>query len=138
MAKMLQLRWTRIETQNGIWFDSNRVILNGVCGIHVEMKGQGNDITAMQSMTGDKYVSCFQDYFGDLWDKIIPHPGIGQTMKFRVNRLPDYAIIRGDVEDGGDVDPDNPEIPMNTFCGSKGEPFRGSDTELFLGKQMIN
>ncbi len=138
MAKMLQLRWTRIETQNGIWFDSNRVILHGICGIHVEMKGQGNDITAMQSMTGDKYVSCFQDYFGDLWDKIIPHPGIGQTMKFRVNRLPDYAIIMGDVEDGGDVDPDNPEIPMNTFCGSEGEPFRGSDTELFLGKQMIN
>lgn len=138
MAKMLQLRWTRIETQNGIWFDSNRVILNGVCGIHVEMKGKRNDITAMQSMTGDKYVSCFQDYFGDLWDKIIPHPGIGQTMKFRVNRLPDYAIIMGDVEDGGDVDPDNPEIPMNTFCGSEGEPFRGSDTELFLGKQMIN
>lgn len=138
MAKMLQLRWTRIETQNGIWFDSNRVILHGICGIHVEMKGKGNDITAMQSMTGDKYVSCFQDYFGDLWDKIIPHPGIGQTMKFRVNRLPDYAIIMGDVEDGGDVDPDNPEIPMNTFCGSEGEPFRGSDTELFLGKQMIN
>ena len=138
MAKMLQLRWTRIETQNGIWFDSNRVILHGICGIHVEMKGQGNDITAMQSMTGDKYVSCFQDYFGDLWDKIIPHPGIGQTMKFRVNRLPDYAIIRGDVEDGGDVSPDNPEIPMNAFCGSEGEPFRGNNTELFLGKQPIN
>lgn len=138
MAKMLQLRWTRIETQNGIWFDSNRVILHGICGIHVEMKGQGNDITAMQSMTGDKYVSCFQDYFGDLWDKIIPHPGIGQTMKFRVNRLPDYAIIRGDVEDGGDVDPDNPEILMNAFCGSEGEPFRGNNTELFLGKQPIN
>lgn len=138
MAKMLQLRWTRIETQNGIWFDSNRVILHGICGIHVEMKGQGNDITAMQSMTGDKYVSCFQDYFGDLWDKIIPHPGIGQTMKFRVNRLPDYAIIRGDVEDGGDVDPDNPEIPMNAFYGSEGEPFRGNNTELFLGKQPIN
>jgi hypothetical protein len=114
------------------------VILHGICGIHVEMKGQGNDITAMQSMTGDKYVSCFQDYFGDLWDKIIPHPGIGQTMKFRVNRLPDYAIIRGDVEDGGDVDPDNPEIPMNAFCGSEGEPFRGNNTELFLGKQPIN
>jgi len=138
MAKMLQLRWTRIETQNGIWFDSNRVILHGICGIHVEMKGQGNDITAMQSMTGDKYVSCFQDYFGDLWDKIIPYPGIGQTMKFRVNRLPDYAIIRGAVEDGGDVDPDNPEIPMNAFCGSEGEPFRGNNTELFLGKQPIN
>lgn len=138
MAKMLQLRWTRIETQNGIWFDSNRVILHGICGIHVEMKGQGNDITAMQSMTGDKYVSCFQDYFGDLWDKIIPHPGIGQTMKFRVNRLPDYAIIRGDVEDGGDVDPDNPEIPLNAFYGSEGEPFRGNNTELFLGKQPIN
>lgn len=138
MAKMLQLRWTRIETQNGIWFDSNRVILHGICGIHVEMKGQGNDITAMQSMTGDKYVSCFQDYFGDLWDKIIPHPGIGQTMKFRVNRLPDYAIILGDVEDGGDVDPDKPEIPMNAFCGSEGELFRGNNTELFLGKQPIN
>lgn len=138
MAKILQLRWTRIETQNGIWFDSNSVILHGICGIHVEMKGQGNDITAMQSMTGDKYVSCFQDYFGDLWDKIIPHPGIGQTMKFRVNRLPDYAIIMGDVEDGGDVDPDNPEIPMNAFCGSEGELFRGNNTELFLGKQPIN
>lgn len=106
MAKMLVLRWTPITTNNGIWFDSNLVILNGTSGVHIEMKGNGNDVTAFQSMTGNKFVTCFQDYFGDIWDKIIPHPGIGQVIKFRVNRLPDYACIRGDIEDGGDVDPE--------------------------------
>ncbi len=55
-------------------------------------------------MTGGKFVTCFQDYFGEVWDKIIPHPGIGQVIKFRINQLPDYAIIRGDIEDGGDPD----------------------------------
>lgn len=103
---MLVLRWTPITTNNGIWFDSNLVILNGTSGVHIEMKGNGNDVTAFQSMTGNKFVTCFQDYFGDIWDKIIPHPGIGQVIKFRVNRLPDYACIRGDIEDGGDVDPE--------------------------------
>ena len=89
MAKMLVLRWTPITTNSGIWFDSNLVILNGTSGVHIEMKGNGNDVTAFQSMTGNKFVTCFQDYFGDIWDKIIPHPGIGQVIKFRVNRLPD-------------------------------------------------
>lgn len=103
---MLVLRWTPITTNSGIWFDSNLVILNGTSGVHIEMKGNGNDVTAFQSMTGNKFVTCFQDYFGDIWDKIIPHPGIGQVIKFRVNRLPDYACIRGDIEDGGDVDPE--------------------------------
>ena len=56
-------------------------------------------------------------------------------MKFRVNKLPDYACIRGDIEDGGDVDPENPSIPMNAFCGSEGEPFRDIDSEFLLGRQ---
>ena len=153
MAKMLVLRWTPITTNSGIWFDSNLVILNGTSGVQIEMplhhchylsfqyelqiemKGNGNDVTAFQSMTGNNFVTCFQDYFGDIWDKIIPHPGIGQVIKFRVNRLPDYACIRGDIEDGGDVDPENPDVPMNAFCGSEGEPFRDIDSEFLLGRQ---
>ena len=51
MAKMLVLRWTPITTNNGIWFDSNLVILNGTSGVHIEMKGNVNDVTAFQSMT---------------------------------------------------------------------------------------
>lgn len=135
MAKMLLLRWKPVNTGNGIWFDSNLVILNGTSGVHIEVNGNGCDVTAFQSMIGTNMVTCFQDYFGGLWDKIIPHPGFGQTMKFRINKLPKYAVMLGNIEDGGDVDPENPDIPMNAFCGSEGEPFRGSDSEFFLGKQ---
>lgn len=140
MARTLHLRWTPVTTNNGIWFDSNLVILNGTSGAHIEMRGNGNEVSIYQSMTGTKFVTFLQDYFGDLWDQIISQPGIGQVIKFRVNRLPEYAIVYGDIEDGGDIDPNNPDIPMNAFCGSEGEPFRDIDTEFFLGRQrsLIN
>ena len=135
MAKMLMLRWKPINTGNGIWFDSNLIVLNGTSGVHIESKKSNLDVTTFQSMTGGKFVTCFQDYFGEVWDKIIPHPGIGQVIKFRINQLPDYAIIRGDIEDGGDPDP---EHPMNAFCGKEGEPFRDKNSDFFCGKQVIN
>lgn len=134
-SKTLMLRWTPVTFQNKIWFDSNLVILNGTSGVHIEMFGNGNEVTCFQSMTGGNFVTDFQDYFGDLWDKIIPYPGIGQTVKFRTNRLPKYSIVIGDIEDGGDFDPENPTIPMNAFCGSEGEPFRDKNSEFFCGKQ---
>ena len=83
MAKMLMLRWKPINTGNGIWFDSNLIVLNGTSGVHIESKKSNLDVTTFQSMTGGKFVTCFQDYFGEVWDKIIPHPGIGQVIKFR-------------------------------------------------------
>jgi len=112
--------------------------LNGTSGVHIESKKSNLDVTTFQSMTGGKFVTCFQDYFGEVWDKIIPHPGIGQVIKFRINQLPDYAIIRGDIEDGGDPDPEHPDIPMNAFCGKEGEPFRDKNSDFFCGKQVIN
>ena len=138
MAKMLMLRWKPINTVSGIWFDSNLIVLNGTSGVHIESKKSNLDVTTFQSMTGGKFVTCFQDYFGEVWDKIIPHPGIGQVIKFRINQLPDYAIIRGDIEDGGDPDPEHPDIPMNAFCGKDGEPFRDKNSDFFCGKQVIN
>lgn len=138
MAKMLMLRWKPINTGNGIWFDSNLIVLNGTSGVHIESKKSNLDVTTFQSMTGGKFVTCFQDYFGEVWDKIIPYPGIGQVIKFRINQLPDYAIIRGDIEDGGDTNPEHPDIPMNAFCGKEGEPFRDKNSDFFCGKQVIN
>lgn len=134
---MLLLRWTKVITSSGTWFDSNLVIIRGLSGVHIEMEGNGNSVTTFQSMTGNKFVTCFQDYFGDIWDKVIPHPGIGQVMKFRVNKLPEYACIRGNIEDAGDIDPDDPDgLPQNVFCGSEAEPFRDIDSEFLLGKQL--
>ena len=71
MAKMLMLRWKPINTGNGIWFDSNLIVLNGTSGVHIESKKSNLDVTTFQSMTGGKFVTCFQDYFGEVWDKII-------------------------------------------------------------------
>ena len=72
----------------------------------------------------------------EVWDKDIPHIGFGQVIKFRVRKLPDYAVVVGDIEDGGDVDPDNPDIP-NAFAGKEKEYFRGNNSELLLGKNKV-
>ena len=86
--KMLMLRFTKLNNVEGDWWDSNLIILNGPSGVHIEMPGTGNSATTMQSMTGMKFVSNYQDYFGEVWDKDIPHIGFGQVIKFRVRKLP--------------------------------------------------
>lgn len=44
MAKMLMLRWKPINTGNGIWFDSNLIVLNGTSGVHIESKKSNLDV----------------------------------------------------------------------------------------------
>ena len=61
---------------------------------------------------------------------------MGQIVKFRINKLPSYAIIQGDdLTDAGDTNPDDPTDLVNAFAGSEGEYFRGKDTEIYAGKQ---
>lgn len=135
--KMLMLRFTKLNNVEGDWWDSNLIILNGPSGVHIEMPGTGNSATTMQSMTGMKFVSNYQDYFGEVWDKDIPHIGFGQVIKFRVRKLPDYAVVMGDIEDGGDVNPDDPDDILNAFAGKEKEYFRGNNSELLLGKNKV-
>ena len=134
MAHQLQLRWTKVETDNGTWYDSNLVILKGQSGVHLEMGAKGNHVSVFRSLTGKNFVTINQDYFGEILDMILQQPGIGQTLKFRVNHLPIYGIVMGNVEDGGDVDPDNPDDIKYAFAGSEGIYFCDINREYFLGK----
>lgn len=85
-------------------------------------------------MTGQNFVSSQQDYFASTWDGFIQQPAIGQVVKIRVNKLPLFGFIIGDVEDAGDSNPENLDDPMNAFAGRGEEYFRGSDAGYFLGK----
>lgn len=135
MAKSFQLRFTKIQTPEQIdAYDSQLVILNGPSGVHLDMEGSGNSVTILHSMTGQNFVSCQQDYFAGTWDSFIKHPAIGQAVKVRVNKLPLFGFILGDVEDGGDTNPVNPEDLTNAFAGMEEEYFMGSDAGYFLGK----
>jgi hypothetical protein len=49
----------------------------------------------------------------------------------------DYVVVVGDIEDGGDVDPDNPDDIPNAFAGKEKEYFRGNNSELLLGKNKV-
>lgn len=60
MAKMLMLRWKPINTGNGIWFDSNLIVLNGTSGVHIESKKSNLDITTFQSMTEVSSLHAFK------------------------------------------------------------------------------
>nr|DAL07192.1 MAG TPA: hypothetical protein [Caudoviricetes sp.] len=148
MAKTIQLRWSqRISPIDGSpYYESNLIQVNGPAGIHIEMDGLGNRVTVFRSITGTKFVSCFQDYFGEVFDKDLLHIDIGQkyigyisafgtVVKFHVNKEPSYGCVVGDVEDLGDTDPDNPDIPQNVFCGKEGEPFRDINSEYLCGRQ---
>ena len=111
MAQLL-LRWIKVTFNNQEWYDSNIIILKGNSGVHLEVDGTGNYISVFQSMTGINFVTRLQDYFGPVWDMILPFPGIGQAIKLRVNKLPTFGIIKGDVQDGGDGDATD-----NAFAG---------------------
>lgn len=135
MAKSFQLRFTKVKTPEQIdAYDSQLVILNGPSGVHLDMEGSSNSVTILHSMTGMNFVSCQQDYFAGTWDQFIEHPAIGQVVKVRVNKLPLFGYILGDVEDAGDTPPENPDDLTNAFAGMEEEYFMGSDAGYFLGK----
>lgn len=115
-------------------WDSQLIILNGTSGVHLDMEGKGNSITILHSMTGENFVSSQQDYFAGTWDGFIKEPPIGQVVKIRVNRLPIFGFIIGDVEDAGDTNPSIPEDLTNAFAGMEEEYFAGSDAGYFIGK----
>lgn len=140
MANFLALRWTKMESQGntpaGFYFESNLVRVKGHSAIHIEAPGvKGIDISYLQSLTGERFVSFNQDYFGELHVQELPIFGVGQVVKFRVNKLPAYAVIIGeDVVDAGNPNPEEILDVVEGFAGSEGEYFRGIDTQIFAGK----
>ena len=139
MAKYIQLRWTKIQnkgnTPDGYYFDSNLIKLNSSADIQVQLPDRDVEISYLLSVSGERFVSIFQDYFAELHIRPIPVKGHGQIMKFRVNKIPEYsAVIGDDIEDAGDVNPDDPSDIKNGFAGSEGEYFRGNDSEILVGK----
>lgn len=138
MAKSIQLRFVKVETPEQITaYDSQLIILNGASGVHLDMEGVGNSVTILHSMTGQKFVSSQQDYFAGIWDEFIKQPAIGQVVKVRVNKLPLFGFILGDIEDAGDSNPTNPEDLTNAFAGMEEVYFMGSDAGYFVGKNQL-
>lgn len=137
MAKSFQLRFTKVTTPEQIdAYDSQLIILNGTSGVHLDMEGSGNSVTILHSMTGQNFVSSQQDYFASTWDSFIRQPAIGQVIKVRVNKLPLFGYIIGDVEDAGDTNPDDLNDLTNAFAGIEEVYFAGSDAGFFLGKNQ--
>lgn len=136
MAKALILRFTLIgkDTEGNKLYESNAFQINGTSGIHLDMSSSGCSVTVLRSITGLNYVSCFHDYFKETFDWIIPQPAIGQAYKIRINKLPIFGIVHGDVEDMGDPNPDNPEDLTNAFMGKEGEYFMGKEGHYFICK----
>lgn len=140
MAKYIQLRWVKVQdsknTPDGYYYESNLVKLNhGHADIQVSIPSSDVDISYLLSLSGDKFVSIFHDYFAELHVRRIPVIGVGQILKFRMNKLPEYAIIMGDdIEDAGDINPDDETDILNGFAGSEGEYFRDKFSEIFAGK----
>lgn len=139
MAQIIPLRWFRVEhsgNDRGYFYESNLVKVKGHASIQVEVPDSGVDLSYLVSLTGERFVSIYQDYFADLHVHEIEFNGVGQIVKFRINKLPTYAIIQGDeLTDAGDTNPEDPTDVVNGFAGSEGEYFRGKDTEIFAGKQ---
>ena len=140
MAQIIPLRWFRVEhsgNDRGYFYESNLVKVKGHASIQVEVPCEaGVDISYLVSLTGERFVSIDQDYFSELHIRELNFYGVGQIVKFRINKLPSYAIIQGDdLTDAGDTNPDDPTDLVNAFAGSEGEYFRGKDTEIYAGKQ---
>lgn len=137
MATFIQLRWTKISssknTPDGYYYESNLIKVKGNSILQVETPGMKDlDISYLHSLTGDKFVSFNQDYFKELHLQPIPIYGVGQVMKFRINKLPVNAVIMGDdITDAGDPNPDNPEDISNGFASSDGVYFCSGNSEIF-------
>jgi hypothetical protein len=139
MAKSIILRFTEVTTPDGkkAW-DSNRVVINGAAGVHIETNKSGSSVNMFRSMTGINMVTCHQDYFGDVCDFFLPYPGIGYTCIFRLNYQPVSGLILGEnVEDAGDVDPTDSNAIPEAFAGKEGVYFVGSDGQYFVGKTLV-
>lgn len=140
MAKLIILRWTKVMNKKSNnpkdhYFESNLIRLNSSADIQVQLPDRDVEISYLLSISGDRFVSIFHDYFAELHIKPIPVKGHGQIMKFRTNKLPEYSVVIGnDIEDAGDVNPDDPSDITNGFAGSEGEYFRGKDLEILVGK----
>ncbi|MCM1438791.1 MAG: hypothetical protein NC131_06220 [Roseburia sp.] len=140
MANIIPLRWTKVAhsgNDKGYFYESNLVKVKGHAAVQVEVPNEaGLDISYLVSLSGDKFVSVYQDYFANLHIQELKFFGVGQIVKFRINKLPTYAIIQGDdLTDAGDINPEELEDIVNAFAGSDGELFRGNNTEIFAGKQ---
>lgn len=130
----IQLRFTEIQLDGETWYDSNLIKLNsGVLGLHVEIGDSDSHYLAVHhSLSGQRFTSKYHDYFGVLYDNLIPFiVGVGQILKVRLDVLPEYAVVMGDVEDAGDIDPDNPDDIPNAFATQDGEYFRSGNSEIF-------
>lgn len=135
MAQALILRFTLIHDNDGnALYESNSFQINGYSGLHIDFTGAGNSVTLLRSITGINFVSSFHDYCGETFDRIILEPGIGQAYKVRVNKLPSFALVHGEVEDMGDPNPEDSNDLMNAFCGSEGEFFMGKEGHYFICK----
>lgn len=130
----LQLRFTQIELDGKIWYDSNLIKFNsGALGVHIEMGDLDSHYMAIHhSLSGQRFTSKYHDYFGVLYDNLIPFfIGVGQILKIRLDKMPSYAVVMGDVEDAGDIDPDNPDDIPNAFATQDMEYFRSGNSEIF-------
>lgn len=130
----LQLRFTQIELDGKIWYDSNLIKFNsGALGVHIEMEDLDSHYMAIHhSLSGQRFTSKYHDYFGVLYDNLIPFfIGVGQILKIRLDKMPTYAVVMGDVEDAGDIDPDNPDDIPNAFATQDMEYFRSGNSEIF-------
>lgn len=130
----LQLRFTQIELDGKIWYDSNLIKFNsGALGVHIEMDDLDSHYMAIHhSLSGQRFTSKYHDYFGVLYDNLIPFfIGVGQILKIRLDKMPTYAVVMGDVEDAGDIDPDNPDDIPNAFATQDMEYFRSGNSEIF-------
>lgn len=130
----LQLRFTQIELDGKIWYDSNLIKFNsGALGVHIEMDDLDSHYMAIHhSLSGQRFTSKYHDYFGVLYDNLIPFfIGVGQILKIRLDKMPSYAVVMGDVEDAGDIDPDNPDDIPNAFATQDMEYFRSGNSEIF-------
>lgn len=134
MANTVQLRFTEVILDGEVWYDSNLIKLNsGALGLHVEIGDSDSHYLAVHhSLSGQRFTSKYHDYFGVLYDNLIPGlKGVGQIIKVRLDKLPDYALVMGNVEDAGDIDPDDPDNIPNAFASSDGEYFRSGSSEIF-------
>lgn len=134
MANTIQLRFTQITLDGEIWYDSNLIKLNsGALGLHLEIgDSDSHYLVIHHSLSGQRFTSKYHDYFGVLYDNTIPNIiGIGQILKIRIDKLPDYALAMGDIEDAGDIDPDDPSNIPNAFATQDLEYFRSGSSEIF-------
>lgn len=130
----LQLRFTQIELDGKIWYDSNLIKFNsGALGVHIEMDDLDSHYMAIHhSLSGQRFTSKYHDYFGVLYDNLIPFfIGVGQILKIRLDKMPSYAVVMGDIEDAGDIDPENPDDIPNAFATQDMEYFRSGNSEIF-------